>query len=939
MSQRIHRNPLSHPIGWVCRALGRLAVLDVHKIASDLRSDGSLRDKDVQAAISRLRVLCYVGSGFEMGQCLRECTTEQGVPYNTFFRWLLAWDRGEFTHCCQNIRDADARRIHQACGENPRVKNLLNEQPSIARYTAARIARALGISAPAIRKALRGAKAGFALVRGQMTAVWSVDALPMDMQRRLSAIVSAEGRRGVHDLLSSPSERFQPSVPVSDLPQHIVEKASRLRAAIAPVLESAEVSSFSELAKKASARLALDPMAIMLAPRTLRRIIARIVDRDAGLREFGRLELYAEEFAVSIKEPHERRCAGPVPLRLATISESDPDAVAEESIFEAAAQDLVELKAKIKARLATGIILDFIEERWPTLEKSRNAIRMRMDRAINRDGSSPEKKRGPKPIALLNDAELRMAKALYVTHESKTLALRKLAGSPACRQEVADVILKRRSSKHTITPALRGQLVVPDAVMDWHKSPKKVRRESFITPRTKTFLDRSGAEQRLLPGMLAERDDMSNNFIFWIDWPWGGDPCSDKYGVRIARGQNLLHIDVASLRFLSMNMLVRLRDSYRADDIWQWVGQTYRDLGIPQIGERWERGIWNANQLHGTPIKAGHTGQEQRLGGIQALGRKITTSQSPTTKIIENRFRFYQRICKDIPGQIGAFRGEMEKVSKLWTACRAGSRDPRDYFLSYEDAVSQLEGRLQDVNSEQVEGAIYNGIPNDIWIREGGEKRMTRLTADQSYLFSRDRHVVTVNKGQALVRKSAPDGVRLAWYFHCEDLWRFEGRKVALFMNDFAPAEGATVVLADRQGEGKVVGFADLVEGCPQFALGVDFNGGRGATAALAALDRRKVFADAVRCEYRALGLTHTIARGTYAADGAGRSRSLEKSPAIEETNIRPFRDDKGKEIKARAASAFFKQEEAREFSEREIDEINRMEAETIAREPLCWMT
>ena len=831
----------------------------------------------------------------------------------------------EFTLCCQTTGDVAAMRISQPHRKNPQAKTLLNDQSSIARYTAARIAGALGISAPAIRKALRGAKAASAVVRGQQTAVWSVDALPLEMQRRLSVIATADGRRGIHDLLSIPPERFQPSVPIADLPQCIVDKASRMLVAIAPVLENAEGTSFSEMAKNVSARLALDPTASMLAPRTLRRIIARIVDRDAGLREFRRLELYAEEFAPSTSNTLKRREVqnGPTPLRLLTISESDPDAVAEESIFEAAAQDLAELKSKIKARLATGIILDFIEDRWPSLEKSRNAIRMRLDRAINRAGSSPEKKRGPKPIALLNAAELRMAKALYVTHESKTLALRKLAASPACRQEVADAILKRRSSKHTITPALRGQLVVSDAVKDWHKSPKKVRRESFITPRTKTFLDRSGAEQRLLPGMLAERDDMSNNFIFWIDWPWGGDPCSDKYGVRIARGQNLLHIDAGSLRFLSMNMLVRLRDSYRADDIWQWVGQTYRDIGIPQIGERWERGIWQAHKLHGTPIEAGHTGQDQRLGGIQALGREIITSHSPTTKIIENRFRFFQRLCKDIPGQIGAFRGEIEKVNKLWAACRDGRSDPRMYFLSYEDAVSQLESRLLDANSEQVEGAIYNGIPNEIWQREGGEGRMTRLTVDQSYLFSRDRHVVTVNKGQAFVRKSAPDGVRMAWYYNCDDLWKYEGRKVALFMNDNAPAAGATVVLADRQGEGQVVGFADLVEGCPQFALGVDFNGSRGSTAALAALDRRKVFADAVRCEYRALGLTHTIARGTYAADGAGRSRSLEKSPAIEETNIRPFRDDKGKEMQMRAA---------RKFVEPDIDEIDRLEADAFAR-------
>lgn len=360
-------------------------------------------------------------------------------------------------------------------------------------------------------------------------------------------------------------------------------------------------------------------------------------------------------------------------------------------------------------------------------------------------------------------------------------------------------------------------------------------------------------------------------------------------------------------------MLVRLRDSYRADDIWQWVGQTYRDIGIPQIGERWERGIWKSNQLHGTPIEAGHTDQEKRLGGIQALGRKIIVSQSPTTKIIENRFRFFQRVSNTIPGQIGAKRGEMEAVTKLWTACRAGHRDPRDYFLSYEDTCKQIESKLQYVNSEQVEGAIYQGIPNEIWHREGGDQRMTRLTAEQSYLFARDRHVVTVSKGHALVRKTAPDGVRMGWWFHHPELWRMEGRRIALFMDDMTPASGATLLIAEGRDAGKVLGQADLVEGCPQFALG---NDGPAAQSGVDAIDRRKAFTDAVRGEYRALGLHKTIAKGTYASDGRGRVVKAEQtSTPLEPTPLEPARRSNRPVI-----------------AEPDLDEINRMEAAAFAR-------
>lgn len=527
---------------------------------------------------------------------------------------------------------------------------------------------------------------------------------------------------------------------------------------------------------------------------------------------------------------------------------------------------------------------------------------------------------GRKPLATLDAVELNAARKLYLETGSVTAALGMLAASPECSQETADAITKKRRSKHIITPTLRKQISsVPQAVLDYHKSPKKVTREAFINPRSLSFIGKDRTEQRILPGMFCERDDMSNNFLFWVDWPWGGDPCSDKYGVRIARGQNLLHIDVGSLRFLSYLLLVRLRDSYRADDIWQWVGQSYRDIGIPEIGERWERGIWQAKKLQGTPIEGGHTDQETRLGGIAGLGRKIITSQPPTTKIIENRFRYFQRVCATIPGQIGASRGEMEKVNKIWTACREGRRDPRDYFLSYEDTCRQLDAKLQWVNSESVEGTIYHGIPNDLWVREGGDQRMTRLTAGQSHLFARDRHVVTINKGHALIRKTAPDGKRQGWYFYHENLWRLEGRRVALYMDDFAPATGATIVAAEGQSAGEVICQGEMVDGCPQFALSLTSD--IDDTRACDAIERRKKFGNAVRAEYRALGINHTIAKGTYASDGRGRSGSAETSAPLQPAAPARTRDIKP----ARTPEPTF-------------DDIERLEAEAFARGDLAHL-
>jgi len=487
---------------------------------------------------------------------------------------------------------------------------------------------------------------------------------------------------------------------------------------------------------------------------------------------------------------------------------------------------------------------------------------------------------GRKPMARLDDWERTMAKQFYVKTESVVTSLRMLAALPECSADTAAAILKKRHSKHSIPRNLRHSVAgISPAAMAYHKSPKDVRTNFFVNPRTLTYLDPLGQERPLLVGDISERDDMSNNFLCWVDWSWGGDPCSDRYGVRVARGQALTQIDAASCYFPSFCFIVRLRDSYRADDIWAWVGHTYRDMYVPAIGERWERGIWKSNKLRGVPIEAGHTPNEERIGGIQALGRRVIESQSPTTKIIEGRFNFLQTISAVIPGQIGRRRGEMERETKLWMECRDGRRDPRKHFLSMPEICNQMEAKMHFANHEPMEGLQHHGIPAEIYKR-GLEERadvLKPLSPELGYLFCRDLRWSHASKGHALVRYTNPDGRRAGWYFYHPELFRYEGEKLAVYMDEQCAGAGATVVPI-RPGAKAAPMHCELVDGLPQFALGLDLNGGRGAQAAIDGLGRRKAFMDAVRSEYRALGVgSRRIARVGSVQDGAGGSATIEQ--------------------------------------------------------------
>jgi len=315
--------------------------------------------------------------------------------------------------------------------------------------------------------------------------------------------------------------------------------------------------------------------------------------------------------------------------------------------------------------------------------------------------------------------------------------------------------------------------------------------------------------------------------------------------------------------------LIRLRDSYRADDIWSWIYRCYQDTGMPRIGERWERGTWQSRKLRGDPdalIEAGHTGEVERLGGMAALGLKVIVSQSPTTKIIENRFNFLQTIMATIPGQIGRSRGEMEKINKLWTSCREGHTDPRKHFLSYDEMCDAIESKLHFVNSEPVEGTIYRGIPAALWQKAIAERPLEKLDPAKGYLFSRDKSVITINKCHAAVRYTLPDGGRDVWWFHRPDLYDYQGLRCAVYYDKYNAAAGATIVVAEGREAGKVIGHAELISGCPQFALGAE-----DLVTDRDGIERKRGFMDSVRSEYRQiLPDGRHGARVSSAEDGRG---------------------------------------------------------------------
>ena len=475
---------------------------------------------------------------------------------------------------------------------------------------------------------------------------------------------------------------------------------------------------------------------------------------------------------------------------------------------------------------------------------------------------------GRKPLVTMNADELQEATKLYVQTESKTTALRMLAHSDVCSDQLRAAILKPRKSKHTITSTLRAAISVSPATMEFYKSPKNTQLNYFFNPRDGSYIDANGERRELLPGDLQESDDMTVNFGWCVPWP-GGDKCSDKYGCRLLRGQLLPILDVRSCRFLSYSLIARLKDSYRMDDIWQFLGKSFTDIGMPRIGMRLERGIWEGSKVNGLPLEpSAHTPLERRLGGLAALNIRVLRSYSPLTKIIENRFNLLQTWMATIPGQLGRTRGEMERQNKLWSACRDGRADPRDYFLSMDEVANRIEGVMHAVNGEPVEGEIYRGVPDQVWNAGITQQPLRQLPADQAWLFARDRRIVTVCKGLARVRLTGPAGP-FSYWFHHESLYKYEARQVAVYFDPYV--EGGTAVITDADGENpnEILRVAQEAARVPQFAMADGYDDAAGYA-------RRRAFSNAVRTEYRALGIAGTrLARASELQDGRGNLASV----------------------------------------------------------------
>lgn len=450
------------------------------------------------------------------------------------------------------------------------------------------------------------------------------------------------------------------------------------------------------------------------------------------------------------------------------------------------------------------------------------------------------------------------------TSGSKPEAIRMAARQGELRPELVEELQERDRHGRMLTDSLADQLKIAAPYVKHYRSPKDANLDYLNSPGTMMWTtDPDTGEDRFIKaGDILEADDATINFPVCIPWELGGDPCSERWGVKVARFQWLVAIDAATRFVPGFSYTARPRDSYRAEDITAFYHRLFRQHGMwSRI--RNERGSWEARQV---------------LDMVQGLEIQRITAWSPHQKpFIEGLFNLMWTKLSDVPGQVGRYRGETEKENKTLTSCRRGATDPREHFPMIADALQALSRVVAERNRQPVHSREYGSwVPEERWLSQHAEARQSgrliELPSASDWMFAPVRREWKVKGNTIGGSVQIMQGYSLRFDFAAEWLIKHTGETLKVYFDPTAPGNQCKATLVRR---GEVLGKAIQVNKVARYARrvigwGEDLDMG---------LDQRKKGASALRRETRIIGAGgQVLASSSEARNGLGDSATIEHS-------------------------------------------------------------
>jgi len=384
---------------------------------------------------------------------------------------------------------------------------------------------------------------------------------------------------------------------------------------------------------------------------------------------------------------------------------------------------------------------------------------------------------------------------------------------PSCPADVRDAILARQAAgKPLVPPRISRQIAIPRAIVRQRRNPKSAQLDFLNASGSLFFFTDPITHERRppAPGEVIEADDATINFPVCVPWSLGGDPCSDKYGVKVGRFQWLVAIDAARRFVSAWAYVMRPRSSYRAEDILSLLRCHVLQHGIPLVW-RLERGAWHSRLVR---------------HAIQHMGSHLHTVWSPHQKpFIEGLFNtLWTKLSVHFPNaDVGRYQGETEEANRLLTACKSGAKDPRNHFPMLADVCRAFADAIHEKNHTPVDSAIGRWIPDEAW---ASQPKRPRLDPSAEWLFAPVVREWTVRGMLVGGRVPLFEDLSVPFDFSADWLPHFDGAKVRCHFDPAAPDCQATLVLLSSvpgHRPGEVLGTArqiNEVAGYARLALG-----------------------------------------------------------------------------------------------------------------------
>jgi hypothetical protein len=573
-------------------------------------------------------------------------------------------------------------------------------------FTASEIGAALYRSPQAVRKALRHKQPkALRIVRGVETAGWSADDLPAPMRDKLEAIAAQRRYRNAEALLSEASKRWQPAIPLNQVADQEIQRASQLRSALMPMLlERNDGSAANDFNPRGVIEYA-KTFGNLISERHWYRLFKRTLDRDAGAEDWNRLEIYLPD------NPRQKETPATAANGFRELAEyisacGDPHAPTEierRGIWTLALESYEGMiDHGTEDKNAARQVRDFLFAMAPSLAASRDALLKafaRKHQAWKKAGSDPKALRDKREnngasFELPEDDRDRLVhRAVFYYRGDIAPAWRdclRSGFSPAVVERYAG-----RAWKKSHVPASVMNSIAPEVELLTVRSRGRKAFDAIKGSVTRSY-------EGIASMQCVSGDDFTLNTYFYI--PDG------KGWFQLTRGQVILFIDFRSLRILGWAL--EPRKSYSSSTIRTLCTHVFGEFGVPEV-LYFERGLWKtATLLKGKtdPITFAEISQ-----GLREYGILFKHAIRPRTKTVERVGGMFQDIAEAEPGYCGRDerRDAPESLRRQMAEVETRKAHPEQYFYSLDQWNRRIGQLVEQYNADPQQGRILAGMSPD----------------------------------------------------------------------------------------------------------------------------------------------------------------------------------------------------------------------------------